>query len=101
MEANELSGSRITELEQVKAALKESENRYMSLFFMAGEGIFFMTTQGKLVEVNESFARMHGYSVEEMSGMSLKDLDTPETARMVISYHSKFQRTLFLMAASL
>jgi PAS domain S-box-containing protein len=69
----------ITEHRQSETALQESENRYRSLFSQAGEGIFIMTVNGVLVEINESFARMHGYSVQEMAGMSLKDLDTSES----------------------
>jgi len=63
-------------------ALKESEEQYGSLFFMAEEGIFIMTTDGKFVEINGSFARMHGYTVDEMMKMKLKDLVTPETEKM-------------------
>jgi len=63
-------------------ALKKSEYRYRSLFDQSGEGIFNMTIEGKLIEVNEAFARMHGYRAEEMVGMSLADLDTPENAKL-------------------
>jgi PAS domain S-box-containing protein len=68
----------ITEQKNAEEALQESENRYRSLFSQAGEGIFIMTVKGDLIEINESFARMHGYSIQEMSRMGLKDLDTPE-----------------------
>ena len=61
--------------------LLESEKRYRVLFSNAGEGIFIMSAQGALLEVNDSFARMHGYSVPEMSGMSIKDLDTVASAQ--------------------
>ena len=64
-------------------ALLDSEERYKSLFLRAGEGIFIMTTEGKLVEVNESFAVMHGYTVEEMLLMDLKDLDTHESVKLM------------------
>ncbi len=64
-------------------ALKKSEYRYRSLFEQASEGIFNMTLDGKLYEVNEAFARMHGHKKDEMAGMSLADLDTPETAKLV------------------
>jgi PAS domain S-box-containing protein len=64
-------------------ALKESEDRYRSLFFMAGEGITIMTNEGKLVEVNQSFAKMHGYTVKEMIKMDLNDLVTTESANLI------------------
>ena len=68
----------ITERKIFEERLKESEERYRSLFQQASDGIFNLTTEGKIIAVNESFARMHGYTIEEMLGMSLKDLDTPD-----------------------
>ncbi|MHB8907868.1 MAG: PAS domain S-box protein [Syntrophales bacterium] len=68
-------------LGQREGALKESEERYRTLFTRANEGIFLISTEGKLVDVNESLARMHGYSTQEMLRMSLKDFDTPETSQ--------------------
>lgn len=67
---------------EIRKKIKESEDRYRSLFSGAGDGIFVMTENGTLVEVNESFARMHGYSRDEMLQMNLKDLDTPETYQL-------------------
>ena len=65
---------------EVEKDLQEREDRYRSLFTSAGEGIFLLSTDGRLVEVNEAFARMHGYSTLDMQQMSLEDLDTPETS---------------------
>jgi two-component system cell cycle sensor histidine kinase/response regulator CckA len=63
--------------------LRESEERYRSLFGKGSDGIFIMSSDGKIVEVNESFARMHGYSTEELLQMNIKDLDAPETSKLV------------------
>jgi PAS domain S-box-containing protein len=68
----------ITERKQTEERLRESEERYRTLFEKASDGIFYLSADGKMLAVNESFARMHGYSVEEMQGMSLQDLDTPK-----------------------
>ena len=70
-------------LKRREGALRESEERYRTLFTQASEGIFILSVDGKLVDVNESSARMHGYSTQEMRHMSLKDLDTPETFQLV------------------
>jgi len=35
--------------------------------------------EGNVVDVNDSFARMHGYAIDELLKMHLRDLDTPET----------------------
>ncbi|MEI7673772.1 MAG: PAS domain S-box protein, partial [Deltaproteobacteria bacterium] len=67
------------EKRRLQETQRQSEERYRTLFSRAVDGIFVMTTDGKLKDVNESFARMHGYSMDEMLHMHLKDLDTPET----------------------
>lgn len=69
-------------LDAEQAALRTSEERFRLLFDRASDGIMIMSSIGKLLAVNESFARMHGYSVEEMRNLSLKDLDAPETAQL-------------------
>ncbi len=69
----------ITGRKRVETALRESEERYRILFERANAGIFVLSAEGRLVSVNETFARMHGYSVRELKSMNLKDLDTPET----------------------
>ena len=71
----------ITDRKQAEEALKKSEIWFKSLFEKASDGIFYLSMDNEFVEVNDAFARMHGYSVEEMRKMKLSDLDTPETIR--------------------
>jgi PAS domain S-box-containing protein len=68
---------------QAEESLHASEERFRALFEQASDGIFYLSTDDKIVAVNESFARMHGYSVEEMQGMNLQDLDTLESLQQV------------------
>ena len=68
----------ITDRKNDEAALRETGERYRTLFRHASEGIFTLTLDGALIEVNEALARMHGYTVEEMQGMHLLDFVTPE-----------------------
>lgn len=69
----------VTERKQVEAALRENERRYRTLFTQAMDGILLLDATGNVVDSNSSFARMHGYSVEELLRMNLRELDTPET----------------------
>jgi len=71
----------ISERKRAEEALQESEECYHTLFSQANDGIFVMTVNGKLVEVNESFARMHGYTAQEMQQMSLEDIDTQASSQ--------------------
>ena len=60
-------------------ALAESEFRYRTQFDRASEGISLVSSEGLLLEANESFLRMHGFTWEELKGRRLKDLDTPDS----------------------
>ncbi len=78
--ANEELLREIAEHKQAEETLRESEERYRFLFTGAGDGIIILSTDARLVEVNESFARMHGYSCQEMQQLGLEDLHTPESS---------------------
>lgn len=61
------------------AQLARSENLFRSLFEQATDGIFFLDMQGHILAVNESFARLHGYTVPEMLKLGLDKLDVEGT----------------------
>jgi PAS domain S-box-containing protein len=69
----------VTERKQVEAALRENEQRYRTLFSQAMDGILLLDADGNVADVNASFARMHGYAIDELMQMNLRDLDTPAT----------------------
>ena len=73
----------ITDRKQTEEVLRESEERYRAQFETASDGIFVIDRQGKIIDVNESFARMHGYTVEELLELGLDQLDTPETTKHI------------------
>jgi PAS domain S-box-containing protein len=70
--------------QQAQRALAESEQRYRQLFEKAGEAVFVIQPQSsdsaRIIQANQAAAEMHGYSVDELIGMSIKELNTPETA---------------------
>jgi two-component system sensor histidine kinase AtoS len=64
--------------------LEENQKRYRMLFESAGDAIFMLEAEGenvgRIVSANRAAAVMHGYAVEELVGMQIQDLDTPESA---------------------
>jgi PAS domain S-box-containing protein len=76
-------GLKRTREKEAEKLLGESEERYRSLFGKASDGILIMSPDGKILEVNESFARMHGFSTGELLRMNIKDLDTPEASKLI------------------
>ena len=75
-------GRDITERKIAERVLRQSEERYRNLFAKAGEGILILSRDGRIVAANESFARMHGYTVEEVTALSLADLIVPEAMQL-------------------
>jgi PAS domain S-box-containing protein len=65
----------ITERKQDQESLRQSELLYRNLFDKANEGLILLSMEGKLVEVNNSFAEMHGYTVDELKDIDIKELD--------------------------
>lgn len=80
----------ITERRQAEARLRESEARYHALVAstsQAGEGLAVVQdrdgVEGAYVYVNEEFARISGYSREELTGgMGFRDIVAPRLLRM-------------------
>ncbi|MCX6153159.1 MAG: PAS domain S-box protein [Candidatus Kapabacteria bacterium] len=68
------------ELKHSQDELKNSALRFQTLFEKANDGIMQLTLDGRIIAVNESFAKMHGYSSEEMEHLTTLDLNTPESA---------------------
>jgi len=52
----------ITERKQAEAALQQSEQKYRNIFENSVTGIFKTTPDGSLIDVNDAFANLYGYS---------------------------------------
>lgn len=64
----------VTERKRAEDALRQSEERYRTIFEYAGDGILISDQQGRLVQVNERACRMTGFSREELLSMNIADL---------------------------
>jgi|GEM_PF-1414866 len=73
----------ITEQKQAEVALLQSEEKFRALFESSKDGIVILSFQGVNVLFNKAYIRMHGYGPQEMYQIELKDLDTPETFRLM------------------
>jgi PAS domain S-box-containing protein len=65
----------ITERKQSEEALKQSEERYRSIFENAQEGIFRSTPDGKIIMSNQAMANMFGYESTEKRKMMTSTTD--------------------------
>ena len=78
-------GQEIAGREQIEAALRESEERFRTLSDLTLEGVA-IHDRGRIVEANLSLARLFGYDLEELIGLSVLELAAPES-RAVMQAH--------------
>jgi len=75
----------ITERKRAEEALRESEERYATLFRSAAEGILIADMETKkFVYANPSICRMLGYSEEEMKRLGIQDIHPAESLEHVL-----------------
>ena len=65
------SGEDITERKLTEKALKESETRYRLVHDTAFDGIIISNAQDRIIDCNESAARIFGFSREELMGQDV------------------------------
>jgi PAS domain S-box-containing protein len=64
----------ITERKRAEESLKESENRYRTLFEQANDAIILETTRRKIIDANELACNLFGYTHDELLKLYTTDL---------------------------
>jgi PAS domain S-box-containing protein len=67
-------------------ALQESDERHRSILRTATSGIWLNDLQGRLLEVNNAYCRMSGYSEQELLTMNISDLEVTESSHDVVEH---------------
>ena len=67
-----------TEQVEARRALADSEARFRATFENAAVGVALVDTEGSILRANKSFARMIGYSAEELTTRTFQDLTHPD-----------------------
>ncbi|MBD3167941.1 MAG: PAS domain S-box protein [candidate division Zixibacteria bacterium] len=67
-----------TERKRVEEALIESEKRFRNIFEQAGDVVFVHDFEGKILEVNQKFVDVFGYTREEALQMTCFDAHSPD-----------------------
>jgi PAS domain S-box-containing protein len=68
----------ITELRQAERELRETAQRYRTLFEKANDALFLENERDEILEVNEKACTLLGYSRDELLRMKVPDLQAPE-----------------------
>ncbi len=69
----------ITDIKQAEEALRASENRHAAILKTSMDGFMLLDTRGRLLQVNDTYCRMSGYSEPELLSMGISDLDAAES----------------------
>jgi len=64
----------ITERKRAEEGLRESEKRYRTLFHDTRDAINITTREGQVLDANQSFLDLFGYTREEIAGLNAKEL---------------------------
>ena len=70
----------ITERKMVEKKLHESSERKRKILQTAMDGFWRSDMNGRLLEVNDTYCNMSGYSEQELLALSISDLEVEETA---------------------
>jgi len=73
----------ITERNRSQGAIRESEQRYRTLFETSPAGITLLDDMGNILDVNDAYSKTTGYSVEELTGSNVLMIIPPENQSAV------------------
>ena len=79
----------VTDRQQTEAAMRESEERHHAILQAAMDGFWEADMQGRLLEVNQAYCGMSGYSEQELLTMHIADLETVERFDDVATHNRK------------
>jgi PAS domain S-box-containing protein len=78
-----------TEQVEAQRALSDSEARFRATFENTAVGVAMVGSDGSILRANKGFARMLGYSVEELKTRTIQDLTHPDDLATNLSVFNK------------
>ncbi len=79
--------SHILRRKSAEEALRESEERFRSIFSNAAAGIIVISPHRRIIEVNQAFCGFIGYSAQELLDRHIDDLTHPEERERIASWY--------------
>jgi PAS domain S-box-containing protein len=79
----------ITDRRLMEERLRESQARFGSAFEFAAVGMALVARDHRIVQVNQAFCRMLGYSPDEVVGRVFGDLTHPDDVALSANYHRR------------
>ncbi|MGE5525971.1 MAG: PAS domain S-box protein [Rhodospirillaceae bacterium] len=82
----------VSERKRAEEALTLSEQILRATFSQAGVGILFSTPDLRILQVNDKYCELLGYTREELLGMTIADINTAEDIELVIANRDRLMR---------
>jgi len=79
----------ISDRKQLDNTLRTREKRHQTILDSAMDGFWIVSHDGRLLEVNDAYCRMSGYSKQELMTMSIADFDVKETIVDAVAHNEK------------
>jgi len=79
----------VVERKRAEELLRASEQRHRIIIQTAMDGFWMVDMQGRLLQVNEAYCRMSGYSEQELLTMRISDLEAVENSSDVAEHIEK------------
>ncbi len=86
---------RLAEAEQTLQAIRLQASQRATLISTTSDGYWRYDRQGQLLEVNDAYCQMSGYSRDELLHMHIADIETIETPEEVLRYIQRVADTGF------
>ncbi len=83
----------ITERKRMELSLRQSEEKFRTLFASASDGIFIVDLQGRILDANAVGYERLGYTKDELLALTLDRLDHPSYAAMLPERLERLRRT--------
>jgi PAS domain S-box-containing protein len=80
---------------QAEEALRRREEDYRMVIHTTHEGFWMMDPQGSLLDVNEAYCRLSGYSREQLLTMRISDIEAAESPEQVQRHIEQINATGF------
>ncbi|MGF1538651.1 MAG: PAS domain S-box protein [Elainellaceae cyanobacterium] len=74
----------VTERRQAELALRESEERYRTIYNRAAMGLVSAAADGRIIDANPHFCAMLGYSREELLAKTVEDITHPSDRNAIV-----------------
>ncbi len=75
----------ITERKRAEEALRLTATKYSTILETVQSGFWLLDMEGRLLEVNDAYCRMSGYSRDELLRMRIKDLEAKENQEDILA----------------